>query len=64
MDEESKRIIKMEIWVSSVAILLAVFFYFNSSNRIMNSSCEHVKSAKGINCDYSHASKSIVPELD
>ncbi len=52
MDQDSKRIIKIEIWVSSVAILLAVFFYFNSSARIMNSSCEEMKSSRGVSCDY------------
>lgn len=63
MDEESKHIIKMEIWISSVAILFAVFFYFNSSSRIMNSNCDGPYQGRSSN-NCSPIEKPMNPILD
>lgn len=64
MDERNKRYLKLEILLVGITILFTIFIHYNSSSRVMNSSCEQTMMDKGISCDYPRTSPKISPILD
>jgi len=50
MDENPKRLIKMEIWIIGVSLLVAIFSLYNTPSKIMNESCVKEKFDLSVSC--------------
>lgn len=64
MDENSKRLLKIEACVVTLTLIFMIFVSFNSSMKVMKGPCEDSVN-RGVSCEYETSAPRITtPILD